>query len=100
MIKVFISGPITGTEDFIDRFDEADTKLSAMDCDVINPLNITSYLPQGTAWSTYMRATLAGLERADAIYSLKGWQDSFGARIERIWAEKLGLILMEESNAD
>lgn len=42
-------------------------------------------------WSDCMRFALDLLEKCDKLYLLEGWEHSAGARIEKMWAEKLGI---------
>lgn len=46
-IRVYISGKITGTDDYIERFQEAEKRINdLMDVDVINPAKICSMIPR------------------------------------------------------
>lgn len=85
-MKVFISGPITGTTDYEERFEVAEKMLKEDGQTVINPVKLTKHLPEGTPWETYMRITLAALETCEAVYMLEGWNDSKGACVEHTWA--------------
>ena len=80
--RVYISGKITGTTDFMDRFAKAEEKLKAEGYAVLNPAHANSYMPEDTTWDEYMKVSLTLLQMADAIYMLDGWEDSKGARQE------------------
>ena len=54
------------------------------------PLN-PAILPDGLTQAQYMDICFAMIRAADAIYLLKGWQESKGAKAELAYAEKLGL---------
>ena len=104
-MKVYISGPITGTEDFMERFQEAEDKLKAQGHMVYNPAHANSFMPEGTSHEEYMKVSFALLDIADTIYLLNGWQQSRGANQEygyalakgyKIWKEEQ--IKDEESN--
>ena len=106
---IFISGPISGNDDAFDIFRKAEDELYDVkgyrygDTKVINPASIALVLPDGLPWQAYMDMFLPVLKYCDAIYSLKGWKYSPGAVIERIYAERLGLEVIEqedESDAD
>ena len=44
-IKIYISGAVTGTEDYMERFEAAEKKLTEAGYSVINPAKINSFLP-------------------------------------------------------
>ena len=95
-MTVYISGAITGTTDYEERFKAAEHQLREEGYDVMNPAAISALLPKGMPWSAYMEVMLPLLKYCDAIYLLKGWHQSSGARIELEYAIKLGLDVMEE----
>ena len=95
-MTVYISGAITGTTDYEERFKAAEPQLREEGYDVMNPAAISALLPKGMPWSAYMEVMLPLLKYCDAIYLLKGWHQSSGARIELEYAIKLGLDVMEE----
>lgn len=96
-MKAYISGAITGTTDYEDRFEAAERWLYEHAFrEVINPAAISALLPKGMPWYEYMGVMLPLLKYCDAIYMLKGWENSAGARIEHEYAQKLGLVVMEE----
>ena len=95
-MKVYISGPISGTSDYIERFNEAQKYLESKRYTVINPALVNSNLPKDTTWEEYMRVSLVLLEQCDAIYLLKGWERSRGASVEKRHAERLRLPIMKE----
>lgn len=95
-MKVYISGPITGTSDYMERFNEAQKYLESKRYTVINPAVVNSNLPKDTTWEEYMRVSLVLLEQCDAIYLLKGWERSRGASVENRHAERLGLGVIKE----
>lgn len=103
-MKIYISGQITGTTDFMERFERAEQKLARMGFDVCNPAKELAHFPDGTPWRTFMAECLRMLLLCDGIYMLKGWQFSKGAMIEHDVALKCGLTFMfssgEEAIAD
>lgn len=91
MMKVYISGPMTGYEDYnFPAFDDAAQKLTAFGHEVINPAD--NGVVDGWSWSDYLRLDLRLLTECDAIVLLPGWAQSRGARLERHVAKELGLI--------
>lgn len=88
--KVFyVSGPITGVEDFKKNFDKAEAMLVAKGYAVINP----TLLPPGMKYESYIKICQSMVEEADTVYMLLGWEDSEGAKIEKAHAEKLGKLI-------
>ena len=81
-LRVYISGKITGTTDFIERFAKAEEKLKSKGYAVLNPAHANSYMPEDTTWEEYMKVSMTLLQMADAIYMLNGWEDSKGAKQE------------------
>lgn len=84
MMKVYISGKITGTTDYMERFERAEKALS--NNVVINPAKVNAQLPTDTTWDEYMRMSMTMLRMCNAIYMLSGWKDSAGARMEYDYA--------------
>ena len=89
---VYIAGPITGHDDYLERFCTAEIVLDAEGWIVLNPAD----LPQGMSREKYMPICLTMLEQADAIYMLHGWEDSRGATVEYLLAAYQGKEILYE----
>jgi len=98
MSKLFLSGRISDGKDNPTnkeiqlarlKFFEIQLKLEDLGCEVVNPFNVKPIL--GTDWQGYMRATIIELMKCDYIYSIPGWEDSRGARIERAVCDMMGI---------
>ena len=100
-MKVYISGPITGTTDYMERFEEAQKYLKSKGFDVVNPALVNSNLPKNTSYREYMLMSLLMLSMCDHIYMLRGYEKSAGARKELVTARDLNIrVLYEQTPAD
>lgn len=81
-MKIYISGPMTGlTEHRIKHhFGEAEKYLRQEGFTPVNPA-VLQGVP-GLEYDEYMAIDFAMLSICDAIYMLKGWEDSPGAKLE------------------
>ena len=94
---VYISGPMTGQDEqeCRQRFAEAQALLEASGYTAFDPWDLHDLIP----WANYhqiLQVDLEILHGCDAIYLLKGWQDSNGCKKEHLRAEWNDLIVMEE----
>lgn len=97
VLKIYIAGPMTGYPDYNrTAFFSKAKELMEEGHIVLNP----ALLPAGLCQSEYMDICLAMVRSADAIYLLKGWDVSAGARAEHALAEKLGLTVIYEAPSD
>ena len=94
--RIYISGAITGTDDYMERFAKAEKKLSEQGYSVINPAKVNAQLPKDTYYKDYMKMCLCMLDMCDAICMLKGWSKSCGANRELGFAMAKGKIIMYE----
>jgi hypothetical protein len=93
---IYIAGPMTGLPEYNKpAFDEAarhwkETRV------VINPARNYGG-DQTLTHAQYMRYSIHQLLIVDAVYMLKGWQDSKGATAEHTIAKSLGLEIYYEN---
>lgn len=88
--KIYISGPMTG----IDRlnwplFNRTAVRLRNMRWEVVNPVEVNN--DPNAPWLHCIAADLLAMEGCTAICMLPGWENSFGAKIEHLAAQKMGL---------
>lgn len=101
MSKIYISGKITGTTDYMQIFNNAELYLmNHSGCDIINPALVNSMLPTNTTYREYMKMSLCMLSMCDAIYMLKGWKDSKGAILEHDYAKAHNYNIIYESEEE
>lgn len=96
MKRIYISGAITGTTDYMERFAAAEQKLTAEGYSVVNPAKVNAMMPEDMTWDEYMKMSATMLQLCDSIYMLKGWQESRGAKLENLWAFVDDLEIIEE----
>ena len=81
-MRIYISGPITGTEDYLERFSKVEEKLKEEGHSVMNPAAIISMMPKDMTYEECMDMCIAMLDMCDAIYMMEGWEKSCGANRE------------------
>lgn len=95
-MRIYISGAITGTEDFRERFLEAEKELIAAGYDTVNPARLNDIMPKNATYDEYMKMSFELLGMCDAIYMLKGWEESKGANREYGFAVAKDMRIMLE----
>lgn len=79
MNRIYISGKITGNDNYKDEFSKAEEYLKSKGYKVINPARLD--IPDLT-WEEYMNIDLMLLGNCEFLYQLPNWEDSTGAKIE------------------
>ena len=88
-MKVYISGAITGTEGYLQKFAKAEKYFTDKGFTVINPAKISAELPGNTTHAEYMELSLVLLKMADGIALFPDWEHSTGATLEKCYAETM-----------
>ncbi len=78
-MTIYISGPMAGIEGYEKNFKVAEEKIKESGHEVVNPAEIDG---EGMTREELLALDLRMLEECDAIYMLKGWQQSCGANRE------------------
>ena len=98
-MNVHISGGMTGIPNLnFSAFDKAADKLLAEHYWVYSPADAERQRgnqPYGVA----LRDSLKALLKCDAIYMLREWEKSQGARLEWVIAKTIGMVMMYEDGA-
>lgn len=95
--RIYISGAITGTDDFIERFYTAEKYLQAQGFDIVNPVYNMQVAPDATH-EEYMHLCYAEIDICDAVCFLDGWRESRGARLEYKYAKSKGKTILHYQN--
>lgn len=94
-MKLYVSGPMTGIEDFnYPAFHAASAALRDQGYEVTSPAeqDETSGLIPGTSrWEDFVKWDLHVMLTCDAIALMEGWRRSRGARLEHFVAMEIGM---------
>ena len=101
----YLSGPISGTDDFEERFGRAERRLNKMGVRTVNPVTLGKSLdgrmgasPHSLPYGAYMRNDVVALSCfCDGIIMLPNWRRSRGATLELEIAQALGMERLEMS---
>lgn len=97
---IYIAGPMAGREhNNFDEFDAAEVKLTNDGWQAVNPAdfdNVFGSNPEGKLLDAVMECERAVIPHLDAIYLLKGWNKSKGARRELLVALQHNLVVLME----
>lgn len=87
--KVYISGPITGIENYKNNFKIAEKKIN--ESNIVTAVNPTKLNKENDSWNHCMKNCIAALLECDEILFIDGWDKSKGARIEFMIATAMGI---------
>ncbi len=99
-MRIYISGPITGTTDYMRRFEWMESIWKDLGAEVVNPAKVNSFLPETTTHREYMVTSIAMLKICDTIFMLRGWEGSKGAKKEYRYAKNHGYQILYEGKCD
>jgi hypothetical protein len=91
-LKVYIAGKINGLENYKEVFKKAEEALIITGHICMNP----AILPEGFPYESYMPVCCAMIDQCDAVYMIKNWKDSRGAKVERAYAEAINKQIFYE----
>ncbi|MGN0845252.1 MAG: DUF4406 domain-containing protein [Kiritimatiellia bacterium] len=102
---IYIAGPMTGLPEYnYAAFNKAEATLRERGWLVVNPANFSNVFgkpPIGALLDACVASELSAIPFLDAIYLLKGWKKSIGAKREFAVALKYGLeVIVEDSDKD
>ena len=72
-MKIYISGKITETDDYKEKFEKVlqELRVKYPNSEIINPVNLCENIPCNSKWAEYMKCCIKGLIQCDTIYMLK-----------------------------
>jgi hypothetical protein len=90
---IYISGAISwiDIEQAHDAFQQAELDIISAGHEPVNPLRGQ---PQGLTWLEYMVRDIQLMADCNAIYMLRGWEHSAGAKIEHALAIRAGFEIL------
>ena len=94
-MRIYLSGPISGHDDFMKEFQRKAAGLSTFGCSVINPANLSHCMPPDTSHEEYMKLSFCMIEMADIVCMCPGWESSRGANQEYGYALAKGKVIKE-----
>ena len=92
-MRVYISGGITGVEDYKKKFADAEQALYLEGHQPFNPTKLDFH---NLDYEEYMKLDFCLLDMCDAIYMLKGWENSRRANREYGYASAAGKAIMKQ----
>lgn len=92
---IYLSGKITGTTDYMERFALKERMYQLHGAKVVNPAKVNAQMPE-MSWKEYMIMALTMLSLCDTIFMMRGWETSPGAKIEHEYAAKHGYKILYE----
>jgi hypothetical protein len=96
-LKVYIAGPITGTDDYKERFEKAEKYLRGQGA---LPMH-SAGLPQGFSHGEYLYICFAMIDVCEAVFFLDGYSESEGSLKEFNYAAtKKKRLLYEDVDPD
>ena len=95
MSRLYISGPITGIENYRRIFQGAKDALTAKGYDVVNPAELTEVIGDSFTYDEILAIDLDLLARCDAVVQLPGWENSRGANVEYGYALAADKIIIK-----
>ena len=98
MTKIYISGPITGQENYKIRFAQAEVLIKTLHAEPVNPANNPANNPDGLAYREYINLCMKQLMSSDMMLMLPGWELSNGATLEKAYADTVNMpVILTEA---
>ena len=92
-MKIYIAGPITGTDDYEERFNKAEARLKEAGFEPVNPIG--PGLLEGAYYKYYIDRGLRLLMDCDAIIVMDNFETSKGTLLEVQYCKTCGIPVYE-----
>ena len=86
---IYISGKITDNPNYKEEFAKAEEWLKERGEIPINPIKVKD-ICDTSSYEQFMKIDYCLIDMCDALFMLRGWQDSKGALAEMCYAKSLG----------
>lgn len=87
-MRIYISGKITGLDNYRENFDRIERILKSYGHEVVNPCRVKDIYDFFT-WDDFMDVDMCMIRRCDAVYFMENWKSSRGATMEHEYAKQL-----------
>lgn len=94
MKRIYISGGITGIDNYEELFKQKQIEIEKQGYEVVNPALLGEIMPKSATWQEYMDICIPLLKMCDSIHMLDGWEKSKGANEELKFAVTNGLAVV------
>lgn len=91
--KIYIAGPITGVEGYLENFEKAERILRGSGYEPVNPT--APGLVEGYSYRDYINRGFQMLMDCDGMLLLPGYMDSKGAALELHYALAVGMEIIK-----
>ncbi len=88
-MKVYIAGAISKNENYLEQFNEAEKSILKAGDTPLNPVKRF-----GFDYKDYIDMGLCELMHCDAVYMLRGYEESKGALLELKYAQTVGMEII------
>lgn len=97
--RVYISGAITGVDNYESKFEQAEKYLVSNGFSVINPAKFNKCLT-GLSYEEYMLIDMTLIDMCGTMYMLEGWERSCGSNREYGYALAKDMLIIKQDMKD